>query len=58
MTDKDFRARLEDASRKLDAQKDAPRWLKDAVRASVKDAEALEPAPAREEQPSDFIYPH
>lgn len=58
MTETEFRARLEDASRKLDAENDAPRWLKDAVRASVKDAEALAPQMRENEGPRDFIYPH
>ena len=58
MTETDFRARLEHASRKLDAEKDAPRWLKDAVRASVKDSEALAPRARQDEGRSDFIYPH
>jgi hypothetical protein len=58
MTETEFAALLEAASRKLDAEKDAPRWLKDAVRASVKDAEALAPRARQDEGPRDFIYPH
>ena len=58
MTEKDFRARVEAASRKLDEQKDAPQWLKDAVRASVRDADALAPRARQDESPGDFIYPH
>ena len=58
MTDAEFRARLEAASRALDAQKDAPQWLKDTVRASVRDAAALAPAETQKDAPGDFYYPH